>query len=253
MLHSDCCFKDQVVIVTGATAGIGKSIALAFAKHGAFVYAVGTNRERGKAVEKEALDLTGKECVLFAEADISDRAQIDRVIEECLNRFQKVDILINNAGITRDGLLLKMSEEDWDKVLDINLKSCFYTCQGVIRSMIKARSGKIINISSVVGIIGNAGQTNYAASKAGLIGFSKSLAKEVASRSITVNCITPGFVDTHMTDFLQGEKKEKLLESIPLKRMGKPEEIAACALFLASPNANYITGQVISVDGGLAM
>ena len=246
-------FKNQIAFVTGATAGIGKAIALAFAEQGATVYAIGTNIERGAEVEKQAKELTGRESVIFAKVDISDKAQVDAAIQECLTRFQKIDILVNNAGITRDGLLMKMTEEDWDKVLDINLKSCFNCCQAVIRSMIKAKSGKIINISSVVGLIGNPGQTNYAASKAGIIGFSKSLAKEVASRGITVNCITPGYIETPMTDFLQGEKRDALLEAIPMKRMGKPEEIAKTVLFLASSDASYITGQVLSVDGGLAM
>ncbi|MDB6081564.1 MAG: fabG [Chlamydiia bacterium] len=246
-------FSNQVVIVTGATAGIGKAIALAFAEQGATVLALGTNQERGKQVEDEAKALTGKESVIFAKVDIGHKEQIDTIIQDCLTRFQKIDILVNNAGITRDGLLLKMSEADWDQVLDINLKSCFYTCQAVLRPMLKAKSGRIINISSIVGLTGNAGQTNYAASKAGIIGFSKSLAKEIASRTITVNCVTPGYIDTQMTDFLQGEKKDALLEMIPMKRMGKPSEIAECVLFLASKGASYITGQVISVDGGLAM
>jgi 3-oxoacyl-[acyl-carrier protein] reductase len=246
-------FKDQIVIVTGATAGIGRSIAMAFAQNGATVMAIGTNQERGAQVEQAAKELTGRDSIIFKQADISDRTQIDQFVQECLTRFGKIDVLVNNAGITRDGLFMKMSEEDWDRVLDVNLKSCFYTCQAVIRAMIKARSGRIINISSVVGLTGNPGQTNYAASKAGLIGFSKSLAKEIASRNITVNCIAPGYIDTQMTDFLQGEKKEALIENIPMKRMGKPEEVAACALFLASPSSSYMTGQVLSVDGGLAM
>lgn len=246
-------FENQVVIVTGATAGIGKAIALGFAELGATVYALGTNQERGKKVEEEARLSTGRESVIFAQVDINKREEIDGLIQECLNRFQRIDILVNNAGITRDMLLLKMNDEAWDSVLDTNLKSCFYTCQAVLKPMLKARSGRIINISSVVALTGNPGQTNYAASKAGMIGFSKSLAKEIASRSITVNCITPGYIETQMTEFLQDEKKDALLGMIPMKRMGKPEEIAACALFLASSLASYITGEVLSCDGGLAM
>jgi len=244
---------NQVAIVTGGTNGIGKAIALALARQGAKVLAVGTNEERGKAVCEEAKAETQKESVIFFKADVSDKAQVEKLMSECLERFEKVDILVNCAGITRDGLLMKMSEEDWDKVLDVNLKSCFHTCQAVIRPMLKAKSGKIINITSVVGLIGNPGQTNYAASKAGLIGFSKALAKEVASRNIAVNCVAPGFIETHMTDFLQGEKKDKLLETIPMKRMGKAEEIANLVLFLASPLASYMTGQVFTIDGGIAM
>lgn len=243
--------QNQVAIVTGATNGIGRQIAITLAKNGATVFALGTNPERGASVVQEAVAATGKESIIFVQTDVSDRAQVDSAIDTCLSRFQKIDILVNCAGITRDQLLLKMSQEDIDKVLDVNLKSCFYTCQAVLRPMLKARSGKIINVSSVVGIIGNPGQTNYAASKAGLIGFSKSLAKEIASRNISVNCIAPGFIETHMTEFLQGEKREKLLDQIPMKRMGKPEEVANLALFLASPLASYITAQVFSIDGGM--
>jgi len=251
MMHDT--LQGQVAIVTGATAGIGKAIALAFAKNGATVFAIGTNQERGAQVAQEAKELTGRDSILFLQADISDKTQVDQLMQNCLTQYGKIDILVNNAGITRDGLFMKMSEEDWDKVLDVNLKSCFYTCQAVIRPMMKARTGRIINVSSVVGLIGNPGQTNYAASKAGMIGFSKSLAKEIASRNITVNCIAPGFIDTQMTDFLQGDKREALLNSIPMKRMGTPEDVAACALFLASPDCGYMTGQVLTVDGGLVM
>jgi 3-oxoacyl-[acyl-carrier protein] reductase len=244
--------ENQVAIVTGGTAGIGKAIVLEFARRGAKVLALGTNIERGNELVKEAEGYVGKDVVFFLQTDVSKKEQVERAVNSCLERFQKIDILVNNAGITKDNLLMRLSEEDWDKVLNTNLKSCFYTCQAVIRPFIKARRGKIINISSVVGLIGNPGQTNYAASKAGLIGFSKSLAKEVASRSITVNCIAPGFVDTHMTQAIQ-DKLQDIVKEIPLARMGKPEEIASCALFLASEMASYITGQVITVDGGLSM
>jgi len=245
--------ENQVAIVTGATAGIGKAIALQFAKAGAIVCAIGTNKERGEELEREAEALTKRKSIFFSQVDISQKEQVEKAIDEFVSRHQKVDILVNNAGITRDGLFLRMKEEDWDKVMDVNLKSCFYTCQAVLKTMLKARQGKIINISSVVGLIGNPGQTNYAASKAGLIGFSQSLAREVASRNILVNCIAPGYIQTQMTDAIQEEKKQAVLQNIPLGRMGNAEEVAACALFLASPLASYITGQVLVVDGGLAM
>ncbi len=242
---------DQVAIVTGATAGIGKEIALTFVRQGATVIAVGTNSDRGRSLEEDAAHIAqGK--LFFIQADISQKQEVDALIQKTLAEHGKVDILINNAGITRDGLLLRMSEEDWNRVLSVNLSSCFYSCQAVIKPMMKARSGRIVNISSVVGVIGNPGQCNYAASKAGLIGFSKSLAKEVASRGILVNCIAPGFIETPMTEGLHG-KKEELSKMIPLGRFGNPQEIAATTLFLVSKGASYITGQVLSVDGGLAM
>lgn len=244
--------QNQVAIVTGATAGIGKAITLLLASHGAHVMAVGTNSERGNEVVAQAKELTGSDLVTFVQVDVSKKDEIDLLIQKTLERFQKIDILINNAGITKDGLLMRMSEEDWDRVLDVNLKSCFYTCQAVMRPFMKAKKGKIINVSSVVGIIGNPGQTNYAASKAGLIGFSKSLAKEVASRNITVNCIAPGYIETNMTDALPEGKKEEVVKHIPLNRMGKPEDIANAALFLALPWSDYITGQVLVVDGGIS-
>jgi len=246
-------FHDQIVLVTGATSGIGRATALSFAVCGATVFAIGTSHEKGTEVVARAKELTGRDACLFHACDVSKKEEVDRAVEELLSRFGKIDVVVNSAGITRDMLLLKMKAEDWQKVLDVNLNSCFYVCQAALFPMLKARRGRIINISSIVGITGNAGQANYAASKAGMIGFSKSLAKEVASRNILVNCIAPGFIDTPMTGFLQGEKKEALLEKIPLKRMGTQEEVASCALFLASPFASYITGTVITCDGGLAM
>jgi 3-oxoacyl-[acyl-carrier protein] reductase len=243
--------QNSVVIITGATAGIGKAIALTFARCGAHVIAVGTNEERGQEVVRLAKE-AGSGSMLFVKADISKKEEVSRLIEMTLEKFQKIDVLVNNAGITKDGLLMRMPEDDWDKVLDVNLKSCFFTCQAVMKPYLKAKKGKIINISSVVGIIGNPGQTNYAASKAGLIGFSKSLAKEVASRGITVNCIAPGYIETSMTGALGEDKRAEILKHIPLGRMGSPDDIANAALFLALPGSDYITGQVLVVDGGLA-
>lgn len=246
-------FENQIAVITGATAGIGKAMALAFAEQGATVVAVGTNLERGAELELLGKEKTGRDAIFFVAADVSKKADCDAFIEQTLEKHKKIDILINNAGITKDGLFMKMSEEDFDRVMQVNLKSCFYTCQAVVRPMMKARSGRIINVSSVVGLMGNPGQTNYAASKAGMIGFSKSLAKEIATRNITVNCIAPGYTETPMTDYLQGDKRQAVENMIPMSRLGRPEEIAACALFLASPLAGYVTGQTIAVDGGLAM
>ncbi len=240
--------ENQVAFVTGATAGIGKAIAKTFVQAGAHVVALGTNRDRGEELVTEC---NGQ--VTFMQVDVSNKEQVEKAIEDTLAKFQKIDILVNNAGITRDGLLMRMTDEDWERVLAVNLTSCFYTMRAVMRSFMKAKRGKVINVSSVVGIMGNAGQTNYAASKGALISFSKSLAKEVASRNITVNCIAPGYIDTSMTDKIPEAKRQEAISHIPLARMGKPEDIADACLFLASPSADYITGQVLVVDGGLAM
>lgn len=240
--------ENQVAFVTGATAGIGKAIAETFAKAGAHVIALGTNIERGQALEKE-----GNGNITFMQVDVSNKEQVEKAIEDTLAKFQKIDVLVNNAGITRDGLLMRMSDEDWEKVMDVNMTSCFYTCRACMRSFMKAKRGKVINVSSVVGLMGNAGQTNYAASKGALISFSKSLAKEVASRNITVNCIAPGYIDTSMTEKIPEAKRQEAISHIPLARMGKPEDIAEACLFLASSAADYITGQVLVVDGGLVM
>lgn len=247
--------KEKVAIVTGGTAGIGKAIALTFGKEGAHVVIFGTNHERGQEVVKslEAARSFAEQKFDCKLVNVADKTAVQKAIAEILSSLGKVDILVNNAGITQDGLLMKMEESDWDKVIAVNLKSVYNTCQALVRPMLKARSGKIINISSVVGLMGNAGQTNYAASKAGMIGFSKSLAKEVASRGICVNCIAPGFIVTPMTDALSEEQKEALLKQIPLGRFGQAEEVAKMALFLASPAADYVTGQVWAVDGGMVM
>lgn len=243
--------KDQTAIVTGGTAGIGKAIAKKLAQQGARVAIFGTNAERGASVVEEINQLTEEHRVKFYQVDVSNTKAVDQAIGEVLDAFDCVDILVNNAGITRDNLLMKMTEHDWDDVMAINAKSCYNTSRALVRSMMKARRGKIINVSSVVGLTGNMGQTNYAASKAAVIGFTKALALELASRNICVNCIAPGFILTRMTEKLAEDKKENILLRIPLNRLGTPEEVANAVLFLASSMSDYITGQVITVDGGM--
>jgi 3-oxoacyl-[acyl-carrier protein] reductase len=237
----------KTAIVTGGTSGIGKAIALRFAEQGAKVAIFGQNHERGAEVVEKLREST--ESALFLPVDVSKQQEVDKACGEVIEVFGKVDILVNNAGITRDNLLLKMSEKDWDEVMAINVKSCYNVCHALVRPMVRARGGAIINMSSVVGLTGNAGQMNYAASKAAVIGLTKALAKELASRNIRVNCIAPGFIQTAMTE---GLKSEELLRAIPLGRLGTPEEVADMALFLASDLSTYVTGQVLSVDGGMA-
>lgn len=241
----------QNAIVTGGTAGIGKAIALHFARHGANVAIFGTNPERGQKVVEEIERETSSKA-LFISVDVSKTQDVQQAVDQVLEQFGSIDILINNAGIVRDGLLLRMSEADWDRVLEVNLKSVYNLSKAVLRPMMKARKGKIVNVSSVIGLTGNAGQVNYAASKSGIIGVTKSLAKELAGRNIYVNCIAPGFIETNMTSELNDTLKSDILKNIPLKRMGRPEEIANAALFLVSED-NYITGQVLAVDGGMTM
>ncbi len=243
--------QDQVAIVTGGTRGIGKAIALALASQGARVVICGTNKELGEKVADELRKVTAESC--FRQVDLSTPEAVVQFGESVLEEHGRVDIVVNNAGITRDQLLMKLSARDWDQVITTNLSSIFYLCKTLVRPMLKARQGRIINISSVVGLIGNAGQTNYAAAKAGMIGFSKSLAQEVGSRGITVNCIAPGFIQSDMTDALTPEHKQAFLSRIPLGRFGSVEDVAQLALFLATPMAAYITGQVFAVDGGLTM
>lgn len=238
--------KGKTAIVTGGTAGIGQAIAQKFAQEGATVIILGTNPERGAKVAQE---INGH----FYAVDIADTAKVDECIKLILEKHPVIDILVNNAGITRDQLLLKMTEEDWDQVMDVNAKSCYNTCKALIRTLIKARKGKIINVSSVIGLIGNAGQMNYAASKGAVIALTKALAKEVASRNIQVNCLAPGFIETRMTNEMTDAQKQATLAGIPQGRMGKPEEIANAALFLASHLSDYVTGQVLTVDGGMVM
>lgn len=243
--------KDQVAVVTGGNSGIGRAIVRRLAGQGATVVVLGRNAERGAAVVKEVEEAGGS--AEFAPVDVTSTEQVREAIDRIIQRHQKVDILVNNAGITRDGLLMKLTEDQWDDVLDTNLKSAFNTCQALVRAMMKARKGRIINISSVVGLTGNAGQSHYAASKSGLIGFSKSLARELASRNICVNCIAPGFIETPMTDVLTDAQKEQILNAIPLRRMGQSQEVAGVVSFLAGSAASYITGQVITIDGGMVM
>jgi 3-oxoacyl-[acyl-carrier protein] reductase len=238
--------QGKAAVVTGGSRGIGKAIVLALAEAGfnvAFSYA--SNQTAAEEVEKAAKAF-GMD-ILAVKADAADAEQAQTLIEQAHKQFGRIDALVNNAGIAKDNLLMRMSNEDWDKVLDTNLSGAFYTSRAVARIMLKQRSGAIINLSSVVGVFGNAGQANYAASKAGLIGFTKSLAKELGSRSVTANVIAPGFIETDMTESVP---KEKLLEHIPLGRLGAPEDIAKTVLFLIT-SGSYITGQVIHVDGGL--
>jgi 3-oxoacyl-[acyl-carrier protein] reductase len=243
----------KTALVTGATSGIGKAIALLFLQHGASVIGVGTNKEKAQKFLEEATSAGFGSTLRIEICDISAKEAVEKLFKTIFAAFPKLDILVNNAGITKDGLLMRMSTEDWDKVLDTNLRSCFLTCQQACRPMMKAKSGRIINITSIVGMAGNPGQTNYAASKAGMIGFSKSLAREVASRNILVNCIAPGYIETGMTEAMGQEKIEHAKQHIPLGRMGTPNDIAEAALFLASDMSSYMTGQVLVVDGGLLM
>jgi 3-oxoacyl-[acyl-carrier protein] reductase len=248
---SELFLTGQVALVTGASRGLGKAIALALAAQGASIAAVARSEEALKET-LEAIRGAGGAAEGFA-GDVSNGETMDAVVEQITKRFDKIDILINNAGVTRDGLLARMTSEAWDAVIDTNLKGAFNLTRTVGRMMVRQRSGRIINISSVIGLMGNAGQANYAASKAGLIGFSKSVAREFASRGITCNVICPGFIETDMTRELSEESRKKLLERIPLQRFGQPEDIAGVAAFLCSPAANYITGQILTVDGGMVM
>ncbi len=244
---------NQTAIVTGGTAGIGRAIAIKFAENGAKVIIFGTNQERGAQVVEEITEKYGSDRALFYAVNVASKEDVTAVIKEISSNCGTIDILVNNAGVTRDQLLMKMTEKDWDDVMDINAKSCYNTCQALVRQMMKARRGKIINMSSVVGITGNAGQANYAASKAAIIGFSKALAKELAARNICVNCIAPGFIATKMTEKLADQQKEGILSQIPFGRMGTTKEIANAALFLASHLSDYVTGQVLTVDGGMIL
>ncbi len=240
----------EVAIVTGAARGIGKAITLALVREGATVVISDINEEIHKVAE-EIRNAGGQATSVVG--NVTRTADCEALVAEAIKRFGKVDILVNNAGITKDNLLLRMSEEDWDAVLDINLKGTFLCTKAIIKPMMKQRSGKIINIASVIGQMGNAGQANYAASKGGVIAFTKTMAKELGSRNIRVNAIAPGFIESKMTDVLSDDAKANLMRLIPLGSLGKPEYVAEAVVFLASPAACYTTGQVLNVDGGMVM
>jgi len=245
-------FENQTAIVTGAGRGIGHAIAMRLASEGARVACVSRSEENARRTANELNGARADSAKAYA-VDVADHAAVQRVGAQILENFGKIDVLVNNAGMIHDGLVMRMSIEDWDAVINTNLRGAFSFTQAILRSMIKQRSGRIINISSVIGLIGGAGQTNYAASKAGLIGLTKSLARELASRNITVNAIAPGFVTTDMTAGLSDDIKRTIQAKIPLGKTGSPEDIAGAVAFLASAEAGYITGQVLCVDGGIVM
>jgi len=243
--------SNKIAIVTGASRGIGSAIAHNLSKAGAKVVLISRSIDALKSVESE-IKSNGGEAISIT-ADVSNLESFTNAISQIVETWGTIDILVNNAGITKDNIILRLKEEDWDTVIDINLKGCFNGIKAVARPMLKARSGRIINITSVIGLIGNSGQSNYAASKAGILGLTKSIAKELGSRNITVNAIAPGYIQTEMTDILDETLKNDLMKSIPLQRLGNPEEIASLVCFLASEEAAYITGQTLNVDGGMVM
>ena len=241
----------KVALVTGGAQGIGKAVALLLARNGADLVVSDINLEKAEETAKEIQALGRRS--LAIKADVASLDQVEKMVEAILGKFAQIDILINNAGITRDKLILRMTEEDWDAVLDINLKGTFNCTKAVVRHMSKQRSGKIVSIASVVGEMGNAGQANYGASKAGVIGFTKTIAREFARRRINVNAIAPGYIETPMTEALPEKAKEELKRLIPMERLGKPEDVAEAVLFLVSEASSYITGQVLNVNGGIYM
>ncbi len=243
--------KDRVALITGAAQGIGREIALAFAREGSDIVVADVNLEKAGNTAREIEALGRKSLAL--ELDVTDYAKVEEGLNKILDKLGKVDILVNNAGITKDGLLLRMSEADWDAVIKVNLKGTFNCTKAVSKVMIKQRSGKIINIASIIGIIGNAGQANYSASKAGIIALTKTTAKELASRNINANAVAPGFIQTDMTAKLPEEVRQKMLGAIPLNRFGSAADVAGICLFLASEESSYVTGQTIIVDGGMVM
>ncbi len=243
--------KNRLAIVTGSARGIGKEIALVFARQGYDVACIDLDA-KGVLQTQEEVKKEGRKSLSFV-CDVSIFSEVENVFKDIYKSFNKIDVLINNAGLTRDNLILRMSEDEWDIVLKVNLKGAFNCSKAASKYMLKQREGKIINIASIIGIIGNAGQANYAASKGGLIAFTKSLAKEFAGRNVNVNAIAPGFIETNMTDTLPDTVKEEMLKRIPLAKFGKPSDVANAALFLASDLASYMTGQVLVVDGGMVM
>ena len=244
--------ENKVALITGATRGIGKEIALELAQNGFDIAVNCINKQEVLDEIRMEIEKHNVRCE-FVEADVSNYEQCESMAKETIAKLGKIDVLVNNAGITKDGLIMRMKKDDFEKVIDVNLTGTFNVTRNVIPYMIKQKSGRIINLSSVVGVAGNAGQTNYSASKAGIIGFTKSLAKEVASRNILVNAVAPGFIDTDMTKVLSDSVKEGINSQIPLKRMGSPKEVAKVVKFLSSDDSSYITGQVINVDGGMVM
>lgn len=243
--------KDKVALITGGARGIGREIALCFAKEGADIVICDVNADLIHETQKELESLGGRALALAV--DVTDFKAVEEMANKILDKFAKIDILVNNAGITRDNLLLRMTPEQWDQVINVNLKGTFNVTKSVSKVMIKQKQGKIISIASIIGIIGNYGQANYAASKAGIIALTKSCAKELGSRNIQVNAVAPGFIKTDMTDKLSEDIKQKMLAQIPLARLGESVEVAKVCLFLASPDSDYITGQTIVIDGGMVM
>ena len=245
--------ENKTVLVTGGSRGIGKEVALKFAENG---YNIVINYVSEKTnvdeIKKELLDVGAKD-ILLAKADVTNSEQMEELIKKAIEKFEAIDVLVNNAGITKDNLLMRMSEEEFDKVIDVNLKGTYIVTKLVTKYMMKKRKGAIINLSSVVGVAGNAGQCNYSASKAGIIGFTKSVAKELASRNIRANVVAPGFIETDMTQVLSDNVKENIYKQIPLNRMGKAREVAELVYFLGEDTSSYITGQVIGIDGGMVM
>lgn len=243
--------KDKVALITGGARGIGKAIAFAYAKEGADIVVADVNLEEAEKTAKE-IEALGRKALALT-MDVTDYTKVEEVVNKILDKFAKIDILVNNAGITKDNLLLRMSQLEWDAVLNVNLKGTFNCIRAVSRVMIKQRSGKIVSIASIIGLIGNPGQANYSASKAGIIALTKTAAKELASRNINVNAVAPGFIQTDMTAKLSEELKQKMLSNIPLNKLGTADDVAAVCLFLASEDSSYITGQTIVVDGGMVM